>query len=367
MIWGMLRNPAYYGRACYGKTGTGSRQRVTRPLRKPGKFAGRQVGGLERPREEWIEIPVPALVSAEQFEQAQEQLEANKRHARRRTKEPTLLQGMLVCRRCGYAYYRTSTRTKKRKLYYYRCLGSDGWRYEEGVRCPSRPVRQDRLDAMVWRELIRLLEEPALIEAELERRLEAGLETDPQRRRQADLRSERERLERAGARLVTAYQEELITLGELRSRMPAIHSRKRVLEAELEAIRSAAEERERFLRIAETLESFRDRLKASAETLKLIERQKVLRSLVKEVLVGDGEITIRHSIPMTEGSGCSHAKPDSNSSTQSPEPQGYLLRWGSHFPVAQQPLPQRGGPDAGAGEGSDPARGVLLHPIRSLC
>ena len=329
MIWGMLRNPAYHGRACYGKTGTGSRQRVTRPLRKPGKFPSRQVNGLQRPPAEWIEIPVPALVSAEQFEQAQEQLEANKRHATRRTKEPTLLQGMLVCRRCGYAYYRTSTRTKKRKLYYYRCLGSDGWRYEEGVRCPSRPVRQDRLDAMVWRELVRLLEEPALIEAELERRLEAGRETDPQRRRQAGLRGERERLERAGTRLVTAYQEELITLDELRSRMPAIHSRKRVLEAELEAIESAAEERERFLRIAETLESFQDRLRASAETLEVIERQKVLRSLVKEVLVGDGEITIRHSIPMTEGSGCSHGKPASNSSRLSSEPQGYLLRWGS--------------------------------------
>ena len=99
MIWAILRNPAYRGRACYGKTGTGPRQRVTRPLRRPGKFASQQVSGLERPRAEWIEIPVPAVVSAEQFEQAQEQLEANKRHATRRTKEPTLLQGMLVCRR----------------------------------------------------------------------------------------------------------------------------------------------------------------------------------------------------------------------------------------------------------------------------
>ena len=157
------------------------------------------MGGLERPREEWIEIPVPALVSEEQFEQAQEQLAANKRHATRRTKEPTLLQGMLVCRRCGYAYYRCSTRTSKRKLYYYRCLGSDGWRYEEGVRCASRPVRQDRLDAVVWRELVRLLDDPALLEAELERRLEARRETDPQRRRLAELQGERERLERAGA------------------------------------------------------------------------------------------------------------------------------------------------------------------------
>ena len=248
VIWAILRNPAYRGRACYGKTGTGPRQKVPRPLRRPGKFASQQVSGLERPREEWIEIPVPALVSAEQFEQAQEQLEANKRHATRRTQEPTLLQGMLVCRRCGYAYYRCSTRTTKRKLYYYRCLGSDGWRWEDGVRCPSRPVRQDRLDVVVWRELVRLLEEPALIQAELERRLEAGREADPQRRRLAELRGERERLERAGARLVTAYQEELIGLDELRIRMPAMRSRKRVLEAELEAIESAAEERERYLR-----------------------------------------------------------------------------------------------------------------------
>ena len=101
------------------------------------------------------------------------------------------------------------------------------------------------------------------------------------------------------------------------------------LEAELEAIESAAEERERYLRIAETLQTFRGRLRASAETLDVIERQKVLRSLVKEVLVGDGEITILHSIPMTEGSGSSHGKPASNSSRQSPGPRSYLLRWGS--------------------------------------
>ena len=197
------------------------------------------------------------------------------------------------------------------------------------MRCPSRPVRQDRLDAVVWQELVRLLEDPALIQAELERRLAAGRERDPQRRRLAELRGEQERLERAGARLVTAYQEELIGLDELRSRMPALRSRLRVLEAELEAIESAAEERERYLRIAETLESFQCRMRASADTLDVIERQKVLRSLVKEVLVGDGEITIRHSIPMTEGNASSDAKPASTPSRKDPGPQSYLLRWGS--------------------------------------
>jgi site-specific DNA recombinase len=50
------------------------------------------VGGHERPRAEWIEIAVPALVSEEMFALAQEQLEKEQHHSPRRTMEPTLLQ-----------------------------------------------------------------------------------------------------------------------------------------------------------------------------------------------------------------------------------------------------------------------------------
>ncbi|MDE0624975.1 MAG: recombinase family protein [Bryobacterales bacterium] len=338
VIWGMLRNPAYSGRACYGKTGTGPRQKLTRRSRGPGRFPSRQVQGIERPREDWIEIPVPALVSEERFAQAREQLEQNRRHARRRTIEPTLLQGMLVCRQCGYAYYRCSTRTTKRKLYYYRCLGSDGWRYEEGARCASRPLRQDRLDRLVWAELVRLLEEPALLQAELVRRLEAGRKADPQRRRAEELRVERARLERANERLLTAYQEELISLDELRRRVPGIRERKRKLEAELRGIEDAAADREQCLRIAETLASFRERLRAGAETLDVVDRQKVLRSLVKEVLVGDGEITICHSIPVPDTGGSPQRGSGANWPQHGSGSKSYLLRRGSHLPVVQQHL-----------------------------
>jgi site-specific DNA recombinase len=44
---------------------------------------------------------VPALISEEIFALAQEQLGQNKRHSPRRTIEPSLLQGMLICERCG--------------------------------------------------------------------------------------------------------------------------------------------------------------------------------------------------------------------------------------------------------------------------
>src|SRR5437016_10023542 len=102
-VWGMLRNPAYQGRACYGKTELRPRQRITRPLRQRQGMPSRNSSNHERPHADWIEVPVPPLVSEEMFALAQEQLEQNKHHSPRHTIEPTLLQGMLVCQLCGYA------------------------------------------------------------------------------------------------------------------------------------------------------------------------------------------------------------------------------------------------------------------------
>jgi len=117
-------------------------------------------------------------LSEEMFALAQEQLEQNKRHSPRRTVEPTLLQGILVCEQCGYGLYRTSTHTSKRKLNYYRCIGSDGYRRLNGPACTDRPIRQDYLDEFVWSEIIRLLEDPGLIQTEIDRRREAAQKAD---------------------------------------------------------------------------------------------------------------------------------------------------------------------------------------------
>src|SRR6266508_2002730 len=172
-VWGMLKNPAYKGLAAFQKTmSLGTRPRLTRQVRRKGRNVSRWVATKGRPAEEWIGIPVPAIVSEETFELAASRLEANKRFAARNTKVPSLLQGILVCQDCGYSYYRTSTKTTSRKIYYYRCLGSDDYRYEHGRVCQARPVRQDYLDQVVWEHVTRLLSDPALIRRELDRRLQ---------------------------------------------------------------------------------------------------------------------------------------------------------------------------------------------------
>src|SRR5258708_21589694 len=329
-VWGMLRNPAYRGTACYGKTEQRPRQRVTRPLRQRKALPSRDVGGHERPRAEWIEVPVPALVTEEVFALAQEQLEKNKHHSPRRTIEPTLLQGILVCEQCGYALYRASTHTSKQKLNYYRCLGSDGYRRLRGPVCTNRPIRQDYLDQFVWREIIRLLEDPELVQAEIDRRRAASRNADPLRKRQEELRREQVRIEKNSERLVTAYQEGLVTLPQLRQRMPALQKQAQAVGSELQSLEMAAVDQAKYLQVAESLGGLRTKLRVRAETLDVAVRQQILRLVVKEVLVSADTITLPPSAPRPESGPGSNGPPVPPSGVTGSRPNpGYLLRSGS--------------------------------------
>ena len=324
-VWAVLRNSAYRGVACFGKTRVSARTRVIRPQRRRGVTTPSMTAGHERPREEWIEIPVPALVSEESFARAQELLQENKIRSRRRTIEPSVVQGLVSCQKCGYAFSRTSTHTSARKIHYYKCIGSDGWRKLGGPICNNRRfVRQDLLDQIVWAEVIRLLEDPTLIQQELDRRLVAARLSDPTKKREQSLQRELTHVGKGIERLLNAYQEGLLSIEQLRERMPALRQREQTLRAELQAIADQTNDRAAFLRLAETLTAFLARLRSAAETLSVTERQRIVRLVVKDVLVGDDTITIRHSIPVPSGPPQNRGLPPSQ-----PDGQSYLLRKGS--------------------------------------
>ena len=333
VVWGVLRNPAYRGVACFGKTRISARTRVMRPQRRRGTTTPSITAGHQRPREEWIEIPVPALVTEESFARAQELLYQNKIRSRRRTIAPSVVQGLVSCAKCGYALSRTSTQTTARKIHYYKCIGSDSWRKLGGPVCDNgRFIRQEFLDQIVWTEVIRLLEEPALIHQELDRRLAAARTSDPTAKREQSLQRELTHVGKGIERLLTAYQEGLLSLEQLRERMPALRHRQQTLSAELQAIADRTNDRATFLRLAETLTAFLARLRSAAETLSVIERQKIVRLLVKDVLVGEDTITIRHSIPIP-------SSPPQNGGPDDPNGPNYLLRKGRDLTVACERLP----------------------------
>ncbi len=298
-VWGMLRNPAYKGTACFGKTERAERKRITRPLRQKGGFSPRSGANRETSREEWIEVPVPAVIPVQTFEMAQERLQENKRLSARKTKKPTLLQGLLVCGKCGYGLYLTSTRTSRRQVRYYRCLGSDKWRHLRGPACDCRPIRQDYLDELVWMEVVRLLHCPELVRAEIDRRLRECLTSDPVEQRKAHLEGEIKRMDARINKLWDAYQEDLLGLAELRERSPKLRERRSALEKEMESLRLQALENSRLHRMNASIEGFLAQLQHSAQTLCVTERQKIIRLVTKEIIVDSDTLTIHHSIPVS--------------------------------------------------------------------
>jgi len=176
---------------------------------------------------------------------------------------------------------------------------------------------------VVWQEIMRLLEDPRLLQAELDRRLHVGQTTDPLKRREEALRRDQARLTKSMERLLTGYQENLITLEELRCLCANSSGQtKRLQSLEMRAVDPT-----RNLRLVETLAQFRTRLRTKSNVLEVAERQRVVRLLVHEILVSSDKITIRISIPLPTSS----PDPDHGvrPSHEPPEPNtgpNYLLR-----------------------------------------
>ncbi len=331
VVWAMLRNPAYAGTAVFGKTmATTGTPGLNRVARLQGRATPRAVKTVDRPREQWLAIPVPAIVSEETFARVRQRLEDNKRFAARNTKVPSLLQGLAACSACGYGYYRTSARTTSRKIYYYRCLGSDDYRYEGGRVCGNKPVRADYLDTVVWDHITHMLADPALIRAEISKRLEQARTSDPVTRQRNHLELEAAKTTTSIAAMIEAFSEQLLTIDELRARMPHLRARQANLQGQLDALDAQAADRDAYLKLADDLEGFLAQLRGNAATATVEDRQKVLRLLVKDVLIGPEKITIRHRIPTrTSGSGARQRDPVSD--TEGDHRPGYPLRWRGDF------------------------------------
>jgi len=329
VIWAMLRNPAYKGTAVFGKTMVDNTPAgLNRVARLQGRSTPRPTRVVDRLRDEWVEIPVPALVSEEVFERVAARLEDNKRFAPRNTKTiPSLLQGLAACSACGYGYYRTSTRTTNRKIYYYRCLGSDDYRYENGRVCSNKPVRADYLDEVVWEHVTKLISDPTLIQSEIDSRLRQARNSDPAKRQRAQVELALTKTTTAIARLIEAFQEQLVTLDELRARMPELRTRETNLRGQLDALDSQIADRDLYLTLAADLEGFLSQLSENAKCAQITDRQRVLRLLVKNVLIGPEKITIRHRIPLRQRAS-DHNTPTGSTDTEGDRKTSCQVRWG---------------------------------------
>ena len=100
-VRGILRNAVYTGLAHSGKSHpvpARTRHSALRPV-------GPGLSHRPTPPEDWLAIPVPALISQESFEAAQARMAQNRQSARRNnTAHQYLLRGLVSCGQCERLY-----------------------------------------------------------------------------------------------------------------------------------------------------------------------------------------------------------------------------------------------------------------------
>ncbi len=286
-IWDMLKNPAYKGEAAFGKTRwlpVGPRLRA--PRGRP-EQSRRGYAGNDAPKDEWITIPVPALVAPALFDAVQEQLEENRRRARIPEKGSRyLLQGLLVCAKCGYAY---CGRTNDTRNAYYRCAGAMNIPRQGFERvCWNKELRMDQADAAVWREVCQLLENPQRLEQEYRQRLHPPEKPDEH----ASLQAQMNKLRRGIARLIDSYADGLIDKQEFEPRVTRMRERMQYLEEQAQRLKEESEVEEEIRLILGRLETFAAKVKDGLQNADFQTRRDIIRTLVKRIEVDEQHIRI---------------------------------------------------------------------------
>jgi site-specific DNA recombinase len=157
------------------------------------------------------------------------------------------------------------------------------------------------VETLVWQQVIQLLAQPALVREEIDRRLAELRVSRPVDVKRDIATKELTRLRIGISRLIEGYQEQLISLEELRTRMPPLRQREAAIQTQLTALEAEALDAETYLALAENLERFLAKLHDAAQSLGVTDRQRVIRLVVKEVQVGPEAIVITHSIPVPGG------------------------------------------------------------------
>lgn len=299
-IQGILRNPAYKGQAAYGKTKEGTMRPKLRPQRGDPVIPKRPTSTRNMPKDEWIYIPVPALVSESLFDVVQHQLDENRQRARQRKRGASyLLQGLIVCAQCGYAYYGKPVSNKKakgkpRRYAYYRCIGTDGYRFGGERVCDNHQVRTDTLDQAVWEEVCQLLADTRRLEQEYQRRLDAPAAGN------ADLKiveSQLAKVRRSIARLIDSYTDGFIEKAEFEPRIQRLRQRITDLENKAHSL-SDEENRQGQLRLVITrLEDFAGKVKNGLAAADWNHKRDLIRTMVQRIEIGKEDVNVVFRIP----------------------------------------------------------------------
>ncbi len=296
-IWAILKNPAYKGSAAFGKTRTGPRRTRLRSPRGHSKTPRRTGSTYDTAASEQIAIAVPAIVTEELFSTVEQQLTENRQRGRQRKRGATyLLQGLLECASCAYAYYgkKVSRSAAKGKVpyAYYRCVGTDAYRFGGKRVCDNKQIRTDKLDQAVWDDACKLLRHPKLLRKEFERRLSAPETSSTVQ----SLKKQLTAAQRSVSRLIDAYTDGVLTRQEFDPRIQRARKRLADLDSQLTDLQTETREQASLREALACLDDFSSTVATNLDEADWTTRREILRTLIARVVIEPNQIRVIYRI-----------------------------------------------------------------------
>src|SRR5258706_473627 len=294
-VYAILKNETYTGTAYMFK----NRSVEPKKYAKSNTYRRKKNSGVsQRPREEWIGVSVTPIIDVQTWNKAQELLQRNAKQSQRNNNvNHYLLRGLVVCGLCGSI----ASGYVSNKSTYYSCRAKRGKSITTRPHDETVQVKHKPFDDRVWVGLTELLSDPESLRVQLEKRMQAKTKGLPSSKTDNDFDKELGQLAAQEKRILDAYREEVISLGELKAQKEKISSRRKVLDAKRKVALGHTESlREPQITMDMLLGDVSARFKRVMAKANFKTREKLANLLINSVTLLTDKAIVKGNIPITK-------------------------------------------------------------------
>jgi site-specific DNA recombinase len=249
------------------------------------KQSGEKLEYGMKPKEEWVSVKIPAIISKERFDYAQKLLGQGRRRYTNYGKHNYLLSGLVRCGRCGCTMTGKKQKSHGKDFYVYECRKNYAGAKSKGC---GKLMSENKLNTFVWDNLIEVFNNPEKIKEMKEENAPNYIEAELKH-----LESEIEKTKKGRKRLFTLVslsEDDEIDLEEIKDQIRDLQAKEKDLQIKYNQLLAEIKEEQQTESSQETLQAAIDYyvVKKDGE-FSFEDKQTIIRMAVKEILIIDSE------------------------------------------------------------------------------
>lgn len=281
--------PSYVARS---SPDTGRRKINTAGIWRPGRVLNmlksttykgiHQYGKRTKKNREIIEREVPAIVSEEIWDQAQQIIKGNFLFCRKNAKHSYLLRGIIKCGNCGHTYHGS---TYNDGLSFYCCNGRTSWKQKGKEKCIGKYINLNYLDDLVWNDCLNFINDPELALKEIAAQSNNRPDKSITENERLLMNSKLNEKEQEKERILDLFRKNLINMQDVENQLDKISIDIDTIKSRLndlnkkDNLSNIFSEKESTLTL---LSSFKEKI---TDDITFETKQEIIKCLVRQVLV----------------------------------------------------------------------------------